>query len=101
MFDKQRANLDRRSILKSSLAMLAGGVLERDAEAEQPAIKNVNQASSPSTLKITDMRYAVVVKPGPSPCVIVALCGNSRELHGKRALCGGDTQFPRTRESFT
>jgi len=34
--------------------------------------------SSPSTLKITDMRFAILVKPGPSPCdqIRVALpCG--------------------------
>ena len=55
MFEMQKPNVNRRSILKSSFAMLAGGVLGRRAEAEQPAIKNVNQASSPSTLKITDI----------------------------------------------
>ena len=47
----------------------------RLAEAE-PEIKNVNTASSPSSLKITDMRYAVVVKPGPSPCVIIRIDTN-------------------------
>ena len=48
-----RPKIDRRSVLKSSLAVLAGGALGRSAEAEEPAIKNVNLASSPSTLKIT------------------------------------------------
>ena len=40
------------------------------------AIKNVNLASSPSSLKITDMRYAVIVKPGPSPCVLIRIDTN-------------------------
>ena len=74
----QRPNPNRRSILKSSLALLAGGALGTAAEAAvaEPAIKNVNTLSSPSTLKITDMRYAVVVKPGPSPCVIIRIDTN-------------------------
>jgi L-alanine-DL-glutamate epimerase-like enolase superfamily enzyme len=73
-----RPNLNRRSVLKSSLALLAGGALGRTAEAAaaEPTIKNVNQFSSPSTLKITDMRYAVVVKPGPSPCVLIRIDTN-------------------------
>ena len=65
----------RRSILKSSLALLAGGAVGKLAEAE-PEIKNVNLASSPSSLKITDMRYAVIVKPGPSPCVLIRIDTN-------------------------
>ena len=73
-----RPNFNRRSVLKSSLALLAGGALGRTAEAAaaEPAIKNVNLNSSPSTLKITDMRYAVVVKPGPSPCVLIRIDTN-------------------------
>ncbi len=55
--------------------MLGGAALGRVAEAEQE-IKNVNLASSPSTLKITDMRYAVIVKPGPSPCVLIRIDTN-------------------------
>ena len=76
MSDDSRTAVNRRSVLKSSLAMLAGGVLARTADAAEPAIKNVNTASSPSTLKITDMRYAVVVKPGPSPCVLIRIDTN-------------------------
>ena len=72
MSDTQRFRIDRRSILKSSLGLLAGGAVGRVAEA-QPEIKNVNLASSPSSLKITDMRYAVIVKPGPSPCVLIRI----------------------------
>ena len=48
----------------------------RTAQAEEAEIKNVNLASSPSTLKITDMRYAVIVKPGPSPCVLIRIDTN-------------------------
>src|SRR6478752_2577072 len=62
---------NRRSILKSSMAMLAWSALARKVDAQEPAMKHVNHASSPSTLKITDMRFAVVVKPGPSPCVLI------------------------------
>lgn len=67
MSDEGRPSYNRRSVLKSSLAVLAGGALGPTAQATEPAIQNVNPASSPSALKITDMRYAVVVKPGPSP----------------------------------
>jgi len=73
---EDRPAYNRRSVLKSSLAVLAGSALGRTAQAAEPAIKNVNQASSPSALKITDMRYAVVVKPGPSPCVLIRIDTN-------------------------
>src|ERR1035441_3326317 len=55
-----RPNFNRRSVLKSSLALLAGGALGRTAEAAaaEPAIKNVNLNSSPSTLKITELKKA-------------------------------------------
>lgn len=81
MFDTWKPSINRRSVLKSSLAVLAGGAFRRSAEAADPAIRNVNQASSPSTLKITDMRYAVVVKPGPSPCVIIRIDTN-QDVYG-------------------
>lgn len=73
--------MNRRNVLKSSLAALAGGTLGRNAVAEEPAIKDVNRGSSPSALKITDMRYAVVVKPGPSPCVIIRI-GTNQDVYG-------------------
>ena len=76
MSKEDRHTMNRRSVVKSGLAMLAGGALARTAEATEPAIKNVNTASSPSTLKIIDMRYAVVVKPGPSPCVLIRIDTN-------------------------
>jgi len=78
MSDKSSLNMNRRSVLKSSLAVLAGGALSQAAvaDAAESSIKNVNLNSSPSTLKITDMRYAVVVKPGPSPCVLIRIDTN-------------------------
>src|ERR1700733_7566564 len=74
---------NRRGVLKSSVALLAGSLVGSAAEkAEaQPAVKNVNLHSSPSTLKITDMRYAVVVKPGPSPCVLIRIDTN-QDVYG-------------------
>ena len=70
----------RRNVLKSSLAVVAAGAMGRAAEAAaaetEPAIKNVNTNSSPSTLKITDMRYAIIEKPGPSPCVLIRIDTN-------------------------
>ncbi len=69
---------NRRGIFKGTLGLLAGGLLGPLAErAEaQPAVKNVNRNSSPSTLKITDLRYTIVKKPGPSPCPIIRIDTN-------------------------
>lgn len=75
MSNTNSPRLNRRSILKSSLALLAGGAVGKIAEAE-PEIKNANLASSPSSLEITNMRYAVIVKPGPSPCVLIRIDTN-------------------------
>jgi len=63
------------------MAVLGGSLLsryslEKAADAAQPAVKNVNPNSSPSTLKITDMRYAIIVKPGPSPFPIIRIDTN-------------------------
>jgi L-alanine-DL-glutamate epimerase-like enolase superfamily enzyme len=55
--------------------MLGGALVGGDADAEAE-VKNVNTNSSPSTLKITDLRVATVVKPGPSPCTIVRIDTN-------------------------
>src|ERR1700733_3505094 len=81
MSDSFRTKFNRRGVLKSSMAAMAGGLLsryslEKAAAETQPAIKNVNTASSPSTLKITDLRYAIIVKPGPSPCPIIRIDTN-------------------------
>jgi L-alanine-DL-glutamate epimerase-like enolase superfamily enzyme len=75
--------MNRRGVLKSSLAAMAGGMLGvrgEEAVAQSP-IKNVNLNSSPSTLKITDMRYTTVVKPGPSPCTIIRIDTN-QDVYG-------------------
>lgn len=69
--------INRRGVLKTSAAMLGGSLLGGKAEAEpEPALQNVNTHSSPSALKITDLRYAIVVKPGPSPCPIIRIDTN-------------------------
>jgi L-alanine-DL-glutamate epimerase-like enolase superfamily enzyme len=64
----------RREILKGSAAALGAALLAGDPVEAYP--KNVNPNSSPSTLKITDMRVATVVKPGPSPCPIIRIDTN-------------------------
>ena len=56
--------LGRREILKTSAMVLGGTLLAESMEAYP---KGVNTNSSPSTLKITDMRVATIVMPGPSP----------------------------------
>lgn len=73
-----RFSIDRRGVLKTSAAVLGGALLGAEAEpgAEAQIQQNVNTNSSPSTLKITDLRYAVVVKPGPSPCPIIRIDTN-------------------------
>ncbi len=65
---------NRRDIVKSSALALAGGLLLEQPRNAYP--KTVNTNSSPSTLKITDMRVATIVKPGPSPCPIIRIDTN-------------------------
>src|SRR5262245_33882909 len=65
---------DRRDVLKTSALALGGAFLVSEAAEAYP--RNVNTNSSPPTLKITDMRVANVVKPGPSPCPIIRLDTN-------------------------
>jgi len=66
--------LSRRGLLKTSAAVLGGGLFGRAKAAPEPTpFQNVNTHSSPSTLKITDLRVATVKKPGPSPCTIIRL----------------------------
>jgi hypothetical protein len=57
-----RRGLDRRDLLKTSALAMGGAFL---AEAAEAYPKAVNTNSSPSTLKITDLRVATVVQPGP------------------------------------
>jgi L-alanine-DL-glutamate epimerase-like enolase superfamily enzyme len=62
---------DRREILKASALMMGGGVLIGEPLMAYP--KGVNTNSRPSKLKITDLRVATIVKPGPSPCPIIRI----------------------------
>lgn len=69
-----RTRLNRRDVIKTSALALGGGLLMSEPLEAYP--KAVNPNSSPSQLKITDMRVATVVKPGPSPCPIIRLDTN-------------------------
>jgi len=76
MSNQNGSTIGRRGLLKTA-AMFGGALLGTQAKADQETpIRNVNTHSSPSTLKITDLRIATVVKPGPSPCTIVRLDTN-------------------------
>jgi L-alanine-DL-glutamate epimerase-like enolase superfamily enzyme len=66
--------MNRRGILKGSAAALGGALLGDEPTEAYP--KGVNTNSSPSTLKITDLRIATVVKPGPGPCPIIRIDTN-------------------------
>src|SRR6478672_8041004 len=69
-----RTRLNRRDVMKTSALALGGSLLMSEPLEAYP--KAVNTNSSPSTLKITDMRVATVVKPGPSPCPLIRLDTN-------------------------
>ncbi|HEV2424128.1 MAG TPA: mandelate racemase/muconate lactonizing enzyme family protein [Terriglobia bacterium] len=66
--------VNRRGILKGSAAALGAALLATEPMEAYP--QGVNTNSSPSTLKITDLRVATVVKPGPSPCPIIRIDTN-------------------------
>jgi L-alanine-DL-glutamate epimerase-like enolase superfamily enzyme len=66
--------MDRRGILKTSAAAFGGALVTGEPLEAYP--KGVNTNSSPSGLKITDLRVATVVKPGPGPCPIIRLDTN-------------------------
>src|SRR5208337_4534278 len=66
--------LGRRDVLKTSALALGAGLFSRESAEAYP--KAVNTNSSPSTLKITDLRIATVVKPGPGPCPIIRIDTN-------------------------
>ena len=66
--------MNRRDILKTSLGALGAALLAEESAGAYP--KAVNTNSSPSTLKITDLRVATIVKPGPSPCPIIRIDSN-------------------------
>ena len=71
MSENGRHGFDRREILKTSAMALGGALLAGEPLEAYP--KGVNSNSSPSALKITDLRVATIVKPGPSPCPIIRI----------------------------
>ena len=72
---KQNSSLlGRRELLKTSAIALGSSWLGAESAESYP--RGVNTNSSPSTLKITDLRVATIAKPGPSPCTIVRLDTN-------------------------
>ncbi|MGP8246194.1 MAG: mandelate racemase/muconate lactonizing enzyme family protein [Bryobacteraceae bacterium] len=73
---KRNSGIGRRDLFKASAGIVGGVLLSREAAADQTAQRNVNTHSVPSALKITDLRVAVVAKPGPSPCPIVRIDTN-------------------------
>ena len=72
--DATKKLFGRREILKTSAMVLGSTLMTPESMEAYP--KGVNTNSSPSTLKITDMRVATIVKPGPSPCPIIRLDTN-------------------------
>ncbi len=71
MPDREKNLVARRNILKSSAAAVGGALLGHDSLEAFP--KGVNTHSQPSELKITDLRVATIVKPGPSPNTIIRI----------------------------
>src|SRR6476620_1264948 len=72
--DGTKRLFDRREILKTSAMVLGSSLFAAESMEAYP--KGVNPNSSPSALKITDMRVATIVKPGPSPCPIIRIDTN-------------------------
>lgn len=62
---------DRREIIAASVGVLGSALMATEPMEAYP--KNVNTNSRPSKLKITDVRVATIVKPGPSPCPIIRI----------------------------
>src|SRR5271157_80263 len=71
MSNKSGNRFGRRDVLKSSALALGGTLLSGKSMAVNA--NGVNTSSGPSTLKITNLRVATVVKPGPSPCTIIRI----------------------------
>ena len=69
-----RHEMNRRDLLKTAVGGLGAALLLDDSLEAYP--KAVNTNSSPSALKITDLRVATIVKPGPSPCPIIRIDTN-------------------------
>src|SRR6516165_2397069 len=74
MRKKNENTWERREVLKASALALGGALLAKESTAAYP--KGVNTNSSPSALRITDLRVATVVKPGPSPCPLIRIDTN-------------------------
>ena len=74
MSKKSERILERREVLKAAVLALGGTLLSNEPIEAHPTGVNIN--SSPSALKITDLRVATVVKPGPSPCPIIRIDTN-------------------------
>jgi len=72
--DASKKFFERREILKTSAMVLGSTLLASESIEAYP--KGVNTNSNPSALKITDMRVATIVKPGPSPCPIIRVDTN-------------------------
>ncbi len=63
MSDRNDRRFGRRGLFQTSAALVGGTLLGRNAKADpEPQVRNVNTNSSPSTLKITDVRVATVVR---------------------------------------
>jgi hypothetical protein len=65
---------DRRRVLKTS-AMTLGGAWLFGGDGTGVS-KAVNTNSSPAALRITHLRVATIVKPGPSPCPVIRIDTN-------------------------
>ncbi len=74
MSKKSGNTFERREVLKASALALGGALLSKESIESYP--KGVNTNSSPSALRITDLRGATVVKPGPSPCPLIRIDTN-------------------------
>lgn len=74
MNNEEQRLMNRRGVLKTSAVALTSSFLAGEPAEAYP--KGVNTNSSPSELKITDLRAATVVKPGPSPCPIIRIDTN-------------------------
>ncbi|HEV2492860.1 MAG TPA: mandelate racemase/muconate lactonizing enzyme family protein [Terriglobia bacterium] len=71
--ENRRYLVNRRGALKTSAAALGGAFLPEEADAF--ALHGVNTNSSPSALKITDLRVAVVAK-APMTCPLIRIDTN-------------------------